>query len=504
MGPNDKPLEKIKKPAMRASRKFTILHSNDMHGDFLAEVQGAEGNLIGGLSLLSGYLSKVRGEEKNVLYLIAGDMVQGSMIDSEYKGISTMEIMNYLAPDVVTLGNHEMDYGLPHLLFLEKMANFPIVNANLYLKKYHRRLMRPYLTLDIDGFKIMFIGIITEEVLKSLRMDSDIATFVGLEDAVAEVGKICSAYKDEDIDLTILLTHIGFEEDKKLAAMLDPAWGVDRIIGGHSHTILEQPAEVNGVLITQAGTGTDQIGRFDITVDDDTNAIIAWKWQLVPVNDAMAEPDADLQKFIDSFKEVVDRKYNRVVCRLAQKLTHPKREQETALGNMFADIAAQHSHADVAFIGSGSLRATEMGPIVTLGDLKRIYPYDDTLYRATVTGAQLIETFTHLMRPENRIPGESSFIQVSKGVRAVYDDTAHKLASLTINEQPVQESAHYTICLQEYDAKSPHRLNLPEEALNAISKMAVVTTSPQAMCDEYLSARQNLHSTINGLLTFTS
>ncbi|MGE5139379.1 MAG: metallophosphoesterase, partial [Rudaea sp.] len=102
------------------TRNFTILHSNDMHGDFVAEARGAEGKLIGGLALLSGYINQVRREEKNVLYLIAGDMVQGSLIDSEYKGVSTMEIMNYLAPDVVTLGNHELDYGLPHLLFLEK------------------------------------------------------------------------------------------------------------------------------------------------------------------------------------------------------------------------------------------------------------------------------------------------------------------------------------------------------------------------------------------------
>src|SRR5512137_1860861 len=104
------------------TKKITILHSNDMHGDFLAEAQGAEGRLIGGLSLLSGYVGKVRQEEANVIYAIAGDMVQGSLIDSEYKGVSTMEIMNYLAPDVATLGNHELDYGLAHLLFLEKMG----------------------------------------------------------------------------------------------------------------------------------------------------------------------------------------------------------------------------------------------------------------------------------------------------------------------------------------------------------------------------------------------
>src|SRR4030042_765958 len=123
------------------TKNFTILHSNDMHGDFLAEVQGGGGKLIGGLALLSGYINQVRREEENVLYLIAGDMVQGSLIDSEYKGVSTMEIMNYLAPDCVGLGNHEFDYGLPHLLFLEKVANFPIANANLYISQYNKRMM---------------------------------------------------------------------------------------------------------------------------------------------------------------------------------------------------------------------------------------------------------------------------------------------------------------------------------------------------------------------------
>ena len=99
-----------------STQKFTILHSNDMHGDFLAESGGQSGDLIGGLALLSGYINKVRSEEENVLFVIAGDMVQGSLIDSEYKGISTIEIMNYLSPDVVSLGNYELDYGLGHSL----------------------------------------------------------------------------------------------------------------------------------------------------------------------------------------------------------------------------------------------------------------------------------------------------------------------------------------------------------------------------------------------------
>ena len=105
--------------ADKNTKKLTILHSNDLHGDFLAE--HVDEKLIGGVSLLSGYINKVRREEENVLYAIAGDMFRGSIIDQEYQGLSTIEIMNMLAPDVVTIGNHETDYGIGQLLFLEKL-----------------------------------------------------------------------------------------------------------------------------------------------------------------------------------------------------------------------------------------------------------------------------------------------------------------------------------------------------------------------------------------------
>ena len=115
---------------MAAIKRLTILHSNDLHGDFLAEE--VDSQLIGGVSMLSGYVNTVRKEEKNAIYCIAGDMFRGSVIDSEFRSISTIEILNMLAPDVVTIGNHEIDYGIAHLLFLEKCAKFPIINANMH------------------------------------------------------------------------------------------------------------------------------------------------------------------------------------------------------------------------------------------------------------------------------------------------------------------------------------------------------------------------------------
>lgn len=483
-------------------KKFTILHSNDIHGDFLAEVKEGKGRLIGGLALLSGYINKVRKEEKNVLYVISGDMVQGSLIDLEFKGISTIEIMNYLAPDIVSIGNHELDYGLPHLLFLEKIANFPIVNANLYIKKYNKRLMSPYKIIRKAGFDILFTGIITEKVLDSLKQDNLVGSFISLEEASSEVGKITNAYKNDDIDLTILLTHIGFESDIELAKMLDPAWGVDMIIGGHSHTILEKPYEVNNILISQAGTGTDQVGRFDIVVDDDTNSIVKYKWQLIKIDDTIAPPDSELQEYIDSFSQEVDRKYNTIISKLAKKHTHPFREIETSLGNLFADAFAELSQSDVMLVGSGSIRVKELGPLVTLKDFRSCFPYDDSLNRFTVNGAKLKKIFTHFMRKDNR-NGEGECYQVNKTVRAIYNDSAARLEKLEVNGKHVNDEQLYTVCMQGYHLNNCSAyLNISNEELTEEKNHKVVSTSAREVLEEYLRDRQNISCDVEGRLVY--
>jgi 5'-nucleotidase len=483
-------------------KKFTILHSNDMHGDFFAESAEERGKLIGGLSLLSGYINKVRKEEKNVLFVIAGDMLQGSIIDSEYKGISTIEIMNYLAPDVVALGNHEFDYGLPHLLFLERVANFPIVNANLYIKKYNKRLMKPYLVINKDGYDVLFTGIVTEKVIDSLKTDPLVGSFISLEEASREVGKICNAYKNDDIDLTILLTHIGFESDKELAGLLNPDWGVDMIIGGHSHTILEKPERVNNILISQAGVGTNQIGRYDIWVEDETNSIVDYEWKLIEIDENIAEPDKGIEDFIVSFKDIVDRKYSTILCKFAKELTHPDRTVETSVGDLFADALAEISQCDVAFIGSGSIRGQKLGPLVTLKDFMTIFPYDDSYTRFKITGAKLRKIFEHVMRTENR-NGEGENYQVSTKIKAVYTDKDHKLINLKFNDVEVLPDQFFTIALQGYHLNNcSDYLNISRDELEEIGGWKVVSTSVQEILEEWLRNNQNVSREVEKRLVY--
>jgi 5'-nucleotidase len=431
-------------------------------------------------------------------------MVQGSLIDSEYKGISTIEIMNYLAPDAraCTLGNHEFDYGLPHLLFLEKMANFPIVNANLYIRKYNKRLMRPHLVLSKAGFDILFTGVITDKVLDSIRQDKLISSFVTLEEASTEVGRITNAYKSDDIDLTILLTHIGYDSDLELARLLKPEWGVDIIIGGHSHTVLEKPTLENNIIIVQAGVGTDQIGRLDVVVDDETNSVVEYKWSLIPIDERLAEPDKQLQDYIASFQLAVDRKYKAVLCKLSQKHTHPQREVETSLGNLVSDAFAETAECDVILLGSGSIRTTEFGPLVTLSDLLACFPYNDILTRYTIGGDKLRQIFTHIMRPENR-NGESECYQVNSRMRAVFNDETRQLISLRVDDQEVQDQQPYRVCMQGYHSgNSQKNLNITSDELQASGKTKVVSTSSREVLEEYLRNHQNIARTVEGRLTY--
>ena len=469
-------------------KKLTLLHSNDMHGDFMAEEVDA--GLKGGVSMLSGYLQKVRSEEENVLYAISGDMFRGSVIDSEFKGLSTIEIVNLLAPNVATLGNHEIDYGIGHLLFLEKCARFPIINANLYLTTNQIRLFRSHIILEIGGMKILFIGVLTEETLAQARQERLIGSFIDVREAADEVGRICNAYRTEDVDLTVLLTHIGFEKDKELAQLLDPRWGVDLIIGGHTHTLLHEPCVVAGIPIVQAATGTDQIGRFDLVVDTDTNTVHRCDWQLIPIDDDHCPRDPALEALLEKYSAAAGEKYSRYITRLGGTYTHPVRNRESQAGRLFADLLRDNLGLDIMMLGSGSLRLKEIGPLVTLKELTEMFPFQEEIYRITVTGRQLKRMLGFVFRPEAMDDDHAEFYQYSRGLKIVVSLSVG-LTELAWEGQPIDDDKLFRVGLQGYHYKNlPDVLRITEEEVQANAPVKVLATSALDVLDELLSSME--------------
>ncbi|MBR4524290.1 MAG: bifunctional metallophosphatase/5'-nucleotidase [Bacteroidales bacterium] len=469
-------------------KTLTLLHSNDLHGDFLAEK--VDEKLTGGVSMLSGYISKVRKEEKNVLYAISGDMFKGSLIDQEYRGISTIEIMNLLAPDVVTLGNHEVDYGLAHLLFLEKCAKFPIINANMFLTSNGTRLFHSHKIIEIDGMKIMFIGILTEDVLEYTRNEKLISTLVGIKDAAEEVGRICMAYQTVDIDLTVLLTHIGYENDQKLAAQLDPDWGVDLIIGGHSHTLIDKPAVVAGIPIVQAAVGTDQIGRFDLLIDTDTNSIASYTWKLIPITEENCPRDLELERVVANYKSITDAVYEQVLTRLDGVYTQTRRNRDSTLGHLFTDIVKEGTGVDIVMISSGAIRGERLGEVVTKGDLRKVFPYDNKVVEYKLTGKQFRDALLWMFRDESiDAPDDGGeFYQLSRGVKVVYNQKEHRIETLELNGRAVGDDDLIKIAMGDFHYNNiDNFLHLDKEDIKKNGPVKTLSSSDYIIIEERMS-----------------
>ncbi|MCQ2538175.1 MAG: bifunctional metallophosphatase/5'-nucleotidase [Lachnospiraceae bacterium] len=472
---------------MKNTKKLTLLHSNDMHGDFMESEK--DGIVSGGVSRLSGYVQKVRQEEENVIYAIAGDMFRGSVIDSEFRGVSTIEIMNMIAPNVVTMGNHEADYGVSHLLFLEKCASFPIINANMYIKSNGVRLFPSHYIHEVDDMKILFIGILTEEVLSQTKLDEHVGTLIDVEDAAVEVGRICDSFRSEDVDFTVLLTHIGLDADIELAKKLDPRWGVDIIIGGHSHTLMEKPEVINGIPIVQAASGTKQIGRFDIVVDTDKNCIDSYEWKLIPIDEENCPRDYALEDLIKRFKNETDKKYCRLITRFVDKYTHPTRYKETQLGHIFADLFRDGAEVDLMLMGSGSIRVKELGPLVQYKDLVEAFPFDDVLYRAKLTGRQVKKMLFYIVREDAFIEEKHcEFYQLSEGWNVTVSRSNPSLNKVTFNGKEVDDDEIFNVGLQQYHYKNCEAsFNMTQEELEEAGKPRTIATSCKAICGEWMS-----------------
>ncbi len=483
------------------NKKVVLLHNNDIHGDFLPSKKGH--TMVGGIALLSGFIKKTRKEEKNVIYAIAGDMFRGSVIDSEYKGISTIELINFLHPDVVTVGNHEVDYGIAHLLFLEKCAKFPIINANLYIKSNHARLFTPYKIIEVDGLNIMFIGILTDEVLSQTKSEAIIGSFIDLWEAKREIGVIIDNYKTTKIDCTVLLTHIGLQQDIELAKILDENWGVDLIVGAHTHSFMDEPVISNGIPIVQAGFGSGQIGRCDLEFDEKTRKIVDMKWSCLEVSDEVCQRDKVMDALLESYKSETDKKYQRIITQFSRELTHPSRYQETELGNLTADLLQKDSSFDIMFYASGAIRKKTMGPIVTYQDLQECYPYDGGVVMLAVSGKQLKTIMRHLLRDEQFVEGShGEFYQVSQGFKVVLNKTLDIFEEFSLNGKHIKDDDMINIGVQDgyhYSGFSEF-FGVNVEEVKANRKPKMVITSCSSIFEELLMGESDIEANIEGRL----
>ena len=257
------------------TKKLTILHANDIHGQLNFKVN-EDLKLQGGISLLSGYVKKIRKEYPATFFSISGDILQEDIWGSDYKGTNTVSLINYLRPDAISLGNHELDYGLAHLMIFKECIESPLLCANVEVSHLNEDLFLPSMVYETDGIRMLLIGVIPKAFFNRIMSDGFCRNMLIYKETYEAIREQIKKHADDKIDLVVLMSHYGIDGDRTLAEKMPEDLHVDLILGGHTHIDMKEAEVINNILIAQSSYGTTHIGRFDLEVDMEHGGITDW------------------------------------------------------------------------------------------------------------------------------------------------------------------------------------------------------------------------------------
>ena len=251
--------------------KLVILHTNDTHSQVEpSEKSSLATSDMGGYARRMGVIEKIRSEEKNVLLLDAGDYWQGTPYFNFFNGRIEIDALNRMKYDATTLGNHEFDNGTDTLAAVIQNLNNPLISSNYDVtNSVIRDFVKPWIVIKKAGLKIGVMALNVNP--ESLILESNIRD-VNYIDPVAKAQEISEYLKNkEKCDLIICLSHLGSDKDSKSVNDFEIARKtkfIDVIIGGHSHTMLENAKTKNAagrdVIIAQMAKSGFYLGRIDL------------------------------------------------------------------------------------------------------------------------------------------------------------------------------------------------------------------------------------------------
>jgi len=277
--------------AKKKQQKLVILHTNDTHSNIDPfPVNHPKFPNMGGVSRRASLIQSIRDQEEHVLLVDAGDIFQGTPYFNKFKGVLEMKTMAAMNYEIVTLGNHDFDIGMDAYKSALSHASFQVVNANYELSSTPLSdVVKPYTIVKKGGFKIGVFGVGVD--LQGL-VPAESWQGLKYQDPVQIAQKQADALRKEGCDVVICLSHLGYEyktnqvSDKVLAASTA---GIDVIIGGHTHTFLEELQEFKNkdgknVFVNQVGYGGLKLGRIDIELCMDSG-----KFTIASINHLLDE-----------------------------------------------------------------------------------------------------------------------------------------------------------------------------------------------------------------------
>ena len=414
-------------------KKITIWHTNDVHSQFED------------FSAIVHYIRKHINFEKDFL-LDAGDFCdQKSVMINGTHGVGGIELLKSAGYDAMAIGNNEFFAGME---YLEEMTNqnFPLLSANLFrLNKEHISGVLPFIILERNGLRVLIIGISPYwgESPESTAF-TDMCGMKLLEPTPL-VQDILVQEKGS-YDISILLSHGGIKKDREIAEAVN---GLDCIIGGHSHTEMDEAEYINGTWIHQSGCWAKYLGKLTLEVDDNYHVVCASGENIV----VEKEKDPQIESVIAQQTKLAIAELSKVLYVLPQDLEFSI-EHECMAMNVLADMMWKTYPSDLALINHGIL-SKGIAKEVTKLNLLEVSPSPLNPTTLVWSGKQIKDAILASQKEEyihmtpNRWAGfrgkELGTLAVSKNVQVDCD-----LQTITIDGKPLDEEKEYCVLTSDF------------------------------------------------------
>ncbi len=427
---------------------LTITHVNDTHSHLEPSdnewetfvIDGVTTSVkVGGVTRLKTALDELRGSRANVLLLHAGDAVQGTLYFNVFQGEADFDFLNYLGVEAMTFGNHEFDKGAAMAGRFVAKASFPILSANIDVSREPSLAgkVQPFIIKRYGSERVGIIGATTTMTVTS-SSPGDTVTF---NDVTKSVAGAVASLQAQGVNKIIVLSHIGYDEDVKLAGAVA---GIDLVVGGHSHTLLGDPSQFAPLGITPVVTSVDERlkGAYPTVVkgpENETALVVqGWRWA-----EALAALDVDfdeagrivsyqgqtrllaqnvfeqnrvrLQPGSEAYLNVVRkinataiaRVYEENVEAAARLLPYSQQlasfrstvvatakenltlGQNSGPGPLFADAMIWKTGARIAIQQRGGVKTDLNAGSITKGNVMSVLPYGSAISLANLTGQQI-------------------------------------------------------------------------------------------------------------------
>jgi len=422
---------------------LTIVHTNDTH----ARIKEGDGI---GFAKIASIIGQIREENPNTLVFDAGDTFHGQTIATLNKGESIARLMNEISYNAMVPGNHDFNYGYERLAELNEMTDFPILAANIK-KEDGGRLLDAYVITEAGGLKVGIFGLATPETAYKTHPDN--VKGLVFTDPVEAARQAVDDLKDRT-DIIIAITHLGMDQSSADTSIkvAEEAEGIDLIIDGHSHTVLEQGQKVGNTLIVSTGEYGKNLGIVDIYCKNgevaDAEARLIGKDQTAETTE-----DEAIVNVITEIEEEQAELLNEVVGSTSVVLEGARekvRTGETNLGNLITDAMIYITGADCALINGGGIRASIDAGDITKGEIITVLPFSNYIITKKVTGAEIKAALEHgtsaYPEPLGGFPHVSGIKYVIDKGRPVGD----RVVDITVNGQPLDLNREYVLATNDF------------------------------------------------------